>query len=242
MFAKSLNKKNIYLDNMANSNEIVAYYMVFMNYYSALELKKYETGIFRFSNVNENYEVPENTPRDIGKFLKIWHSMGGKYCKFSNIQEHQALKLESYLHITSPNRRLVDMVNMIQFQEKTGMFTMSEMAKEFYEKWVSDESLKYINESMRSIRKVESDCKLLHKCSTDGTLTKTSICGYIFDKLHRNDELFQYIVYLPSLKMTHRITTTENLENLSQYNFKIYIFMDEIRLKQKIRLLLVKNN
>ena len=131
---------------------------------------------------------------------------------------------------------------MIQFQEKTGLFSMSDMAKEFYEKWVSDESIKYINESMRSIRKVESDCKLLHKCSTNGTLTKTSINGYVFDKLHRNDELFQYIVYLPSLKMTHRITTTENLENLSQYNFKIYIFMDEIRLKQKIRLLLVKNN
>ena len=73
-------------------------------------------------------------------------------------------------------------------------------------------------------------------------LTKKEIQGYIFDKLIRNDNLFQYIVYIPSLKMTNRFTTTENLENLSTHTFKIFIFMDEIHLKQKIRLLLTKDN
>ena len=233
-----LNKTKKYLDSVSNSNEIVAYYMVFMNYITALEMKKYETGIYRFSNFNENYEAPKEATKEIKKFLKIWHSMGGKYCKFQNIQEHQMLNLDSYLHITSPNRRLVDMINMIIIQENLGLMQPTEKSKKFYDKWTSDEMIEYINNTMRSIRKVQSDCKLLHVCSTEKRLTKQPLRGYIFDKLLRNDDLFQYIVYLPEIKMTNRITTTRDLKNLSSYNFKIYIFMDEIRLKQKIRLLI----
>ena len=79
----------------------------------------------------------------------------------------------------------------------------------------------------------------LNICYKDKNLTKNIIKGYIFDKLHRNDNLYQYIVYIPNLKMTNRLVTTKDLNNLENYNFKIYIFMDEIHLKQKIRLLLV---
>ena len=149
------------------------------------------------------------------------------------------LKLESYLHITSPNRRLVDMLNMIVFQDVMGIVSFTDTSRAFYNKWVTNESIEYINNSMKSIRKVQSDCKLLNICYKDTRLTKKEIQGYIFDKLVRNDNLFQYIVYIPSLKMTNRFTTTENLENLSTHKFKIYIFMDEIHLKQKIRLLLI---
>jgi hypothetical protein len=37
--------------------------------------------------------------------------------------------------------------------------------------------------------------------------------------------------------MINRVITMDNLKNLSEYNFQIYIFMDEIKLKQKIRIL-----
>ena len=63
--------------------------------------------------------------------------------------------------------------------------------------------------------------------------------GFVFDKIQRNDELYQYLVYIPEIKMINRIITMDNLKNLSEYNFQIYIFMDEIKLKQKIRILLV---
>lgn len=36
--------------------------------------------------------------------------------------------------------------------------------------------------------------------------------------------------------MTNRLVRTLDLNNLKSYNFKIYIFMYEILLKQKIRL------
>ena len=34
---------------------------------------------------NKEYDAPNDAPKPIKKFLKIWHSTGGKYCKFENI-------------------------------------------------------------------------------------------------------------------------------------------------------------
>jgi len=237
--AQKMNKKKIYLDSLMNSHELVSYFMILMNYLTAKKMMEYKKGVYRFTRTNVEYDVPSETPKDIGRFLKIWHSMGGKYCKFNESNTHEMLNLESYLHITSPNRRLVDLLNMIIFQDLMGIVKFTEKSKHFYNKWSTDESIEYINDTMKSIRKVQSNCKLLNICYNDPRLTKKKIEGYIFDKLIRNDNLYQYIVYLPSLKMTNRFTTTEDLDNLSLHNFKVYIFMDEIRLKQKIRLLLI---
>lgn len=233
---KKMNKKKIYLDSVVNSGEIVSYYMVLMNYLSALQLGKFKTGIYRFAKENKDYEAPENIIKDVKKFLKIWNSMGGKYCKYDDVSAHEMLKLESYLHITSPNRRLVDMLNMIVFQDKLGIMKISDKAQQFYDKWLK--SMDYINDTMRSIRKVQNDCSLLNLCSKNKELTKKVLNGFVFDKIQRNDKLFQYLVYLPEIKMTNRVTTMDDLINLSEYQFKIYIFMDEIKLKQKIRILL----
>lgn len=232
---QKMNKKKIYLESVSSSSEIVSYYMVLMNYLSALQLGKFKTGIYRFAKENKDYEAPDNINNDVKKFLTIWNSTGGKYCKYEDVSAHEMLKLESYLHITSPNRRLVDMLNMIVFQDKLGIMKISDKAREFYDKWL--ESMDYINDAMRSIRKVQNDCSLLNLCSTNKELTKKSLKGFVFDKIQRNDELYQYLVYIPEIKMINRVTTAEDLINLSEYNFQIYIFMDEIKLKQKIRIL-----
>ena len=232
---QKMNKKKIYLDSVSSSSEIVSYYMVLMNYLSALQLGKFKSGIYRFAKENKDYEAPDNINNDVKKFLTIWNSTGGKYCKYEDVSAHEMLKLESYLHITSPNRRLVDMLNMIVFQDKLGIMKITEKSREFYDKWL--ESMDYINDTMRSIRKVQNDCSLLNLCSTNKELTKKSLKGFVFDKIQRNDELYQYLVYIPEIKMINRVTTMDNLKNLSEYNFQIYIFMDEIKLKQKIRIL-----
>lgn len=235
---QKMNKKKIYLDSVVSSSEIVSYYMVLMNYLSALQLGKFKTGIYRFAKENKDYEAPDNINKDVTKFLTIWNSKGGKYCKYEDVSAHEMLKLESYLHITSPNRRLVDMLNMIVFQDKLGIMKISDKARKFYDKWL--ESMDYINDSMRSIRKVQNDCSLLNLCSTNKELTKRKMNGFVFDKIQRNNKLFQYSVYLPEINMVNRITIAEELINLSKYQFQIYIFMDEIKLKQKIRILYVE--
>ena len=56
-----------------------------------------------------------------------------------------------------------------------------------------------------------------------------------FDKITRNDALYQYMVYLPELNMTNRFTSRHNKTNMTKQKFKIYVFTDQVSLKRKIR-------
>jgi hypothetical protein len=60
--------------------------------------------------------------------------------------------------------------------------------------------------------------------------------GYMFDKIVRNDKLFQYIVFLPELKLSSRITLREDINNFESRKFRLYLFNDEESFKKKIRL------
>tara|TARA_B110000444_G_scaffold238370_1_gene251893 strand:- start:59 stop:712 length:654 start_codon:yes stop_codon:yes gene_type:complete len=210
--------------------------MILMNYYSARELKSKRTGIFRSAKLNKSYQPPDIVPDEVGKFLKIWHSFGGKYTKYEKMESHDMLDFDAYVHITSPIRRLPDFLNILKLQDVLGLVKLEGEALDFYNKWTSDKSIDYINQTMRSIRRVQNECNLLNMCQEDETITKKIYRGYIFDKIKRNDALYQYMVYLPEIKMTNRITTRHDMNLNSSYEFKIYVFRDEARLKHKIRL------
>jgi hypothetical protein len=64
--------------------------------------------------------------------------------------------------------------------------------------------------------------------------------GYIFDKICRNDALYQYIVFLPELKLTSRITLRDNLANFDCRKFKMFLFNNEEKFKRKIRLHMIE--
>ena len=92
---------------------------------------------------------------------------------------------------------------------------------------------------MRSIRKVQNDCSLLNICSANKEVLNKIYDGYLFDKLERNDLLWQYMVYLPELNMVNRFTSRYEKANFTKQRFKIYIFIDSNNLKQKIRVGLI---
>jgi exoribonuclease R len=146
------------------------------------------------------------------------------------------LDFDAYVHITSPIRRLPDLLNILKLQDVLGLVKLEGNGLDFYNKWTSDKSIDYINQTMRSIRRVQNECSLLSMCQEDASITKKIYRGYIFDKIVRNDALYQYMVYLPEIKMTNRITSRHNIDLNSSYQFKIYVFRDEARLKHKIRL------
>jgi exoribonuclease R len=233
---KELNKRHKYVDNITTTHDMIAYMMILMNYYSATVLKEHETGIYRSAKLNQTYKPPESVPDEVSKFLKIWHSFGGKYTKYENMESHDMLDFDAYVHITSPIRRLPDLLNILKLQDVLGLVKLQEQALEFYNKWTSEKSIEYINRTMRAIRRVQNECSLLSMCQKDESITKKIYIGYIFDKIIRNDALYQYMVHLPEIKMTNRITSRHNMDLNSSYEFKIYVFRDEARLKHKIRL------
>ena len=205
-----------------------------MNFLSAKEMQKRKIGLYRAVVTRAPQKISSTLPADVKKFLKGWLSSGGKYVDYEHIEGHALLSLEAYVHITSPIRRLIDLLNIMNLQDNLGLCPYSPPALQFYTNWAS--SLEYINTTMRSIRKVQNDSSLLHMCVSSPECLDKIYKGFVFERIERNDGLYQYLVYLSELKMMNRITIRHCLKNKKFYDFRIYLFMDEDRLKQKIRL------
>jgi len=234
---KTLSKKLRYMSNVKNSHDLVCYLMILMNFHCANELLRNKNGIFRSTIMKRGVDIPEHVPDEVSKHIKIWNSASGQYIDGSEIDantRHELLDVDAYIHITSPIRRLVDLLNIIKFQQNKGMVALSDNAAKFYDNWIGE--LEYINVTMRAIRKIQCDCSLLDLCINKPETMEKMYDGYSFDKIVRNDGLFQYIVYLPELKLASRITLRENIENFQKCKFKLYLFMDEDNFKKKIRL------
>lgn len=246
---QNLSTKFKYICNIKDSHDVVTYLMILMNYQCAMELLKHNTGIFRSaigkpsSKNSSDATMPSHLPNEVINFVKLWNSTAGQYVDGSEISNgqqtprHEILDMEAYIHITSPIRRLVDLLNMVQFQKVLDLMPLSEKVNEFYNKWLND--LEYINTTMRCIRKIQIDCSLLDLCNNKPELLNKEYDGYIFDKIVRHDGLYQYIVFLPELKMNSRITIRENMENYDMRKFQLYLFNNEEKFKKKIRLQLL---
>ena len=243
---KQMSTKYKYINNIRDSHDVVCYLMILMNYHCAQELLKSHNGVFRSTIIKKNISLPDSLPEDVNNFIKIWNSASAQYVDLNAISisdfdkdklRHDILEMDAYIHITSPIRRLVDLLNMIKIQQNNSMLSLSSDALDFYNKWIGE--LDYINVTMRAIRKVQNDCSLLDICfNKPETLNKT-YDGYCFDKLVRNDGLYQYIVFLPELKLSTRISMRDNLENYEKRQYKLYVFNNEEKFKRKIRLQLV---
>lgn len=232
--------KNIkIISTIKDSHDLINYLMVFMNSTCAEKMLDFKQGIYRSLTLNNMREIPENVPEDVTKFLKLWNCSSGQYSTFSEQQGHILVRegVESYIHITSPIRRLVDLLNSIKFQKLMGICNFSSDADDFYTKW--ENRLEYINTTMRAIRKVQNDCTILNMVTTKPEMLTNSYEGYVFDKIRRNDGLYQYIVYLHRLKILSRITARNDLENYECVSFRIFVFNDETSLKRKIRLQII---
>lgn len=239
---QGFSKNYKYINSVKNSHDMVSYLMILMNYHCAKKLMEYRVGVFRATVMKRapNASVPDSLPEEVGKFIKIWSNTAGQYVDGSSIHinesdmRHELLDLDAYVHITSPIRRLVDLLNMIKLQSVLNTITLTNEASQFYDKWLNE--MEYINTTMRSIRKVQMDCSLLDLCYNDPATLNAIYDGYLFDKVMRNDGLYQYMVYLPNIKMTSKLTLREEYDNYTCQQFKLFLFNDEDRFKKKIRL------
>jgi exoribonuclease R len=246
---RRLSKKYKYISSVRNSHELVSYLMVFMNHHCAKELLLKRVGIFRSAIVKDTgaavlANADFNDNEDVAKFIKIWNSSCGQYIDISSLGDnintvikHDLLEIDAYVHITSPIRRLVDLLNIIQLQDISGLIQLSNNASEFYNNWI--QKIDYINTTTRAIKKVQTDSLLLDLCYNNPELLDKEYEGYCFDKLVRSDGLFQFIVFLPELKMASRITTRENMVNFDKRMYKLFLFKNEDRFRKKIRIQII---
>jgi exoribonuclease R len=245
----SQNKKYKYISSVKNSHDLVTYLMILMNHYSAKTLLTYHVGIFRSTIAKTmptcEAQLDHNLNEDIKKFVSIWNSEGSHYIDLSLNQKtisdsdssslkHSDLGLDAYVHITSPIRRIVDLLNIIQLQKVLNLTILSEKATLFLDSWL--QRLDYINVTTRAIKRIQNDCTLLDTCFNNPVILERLHDGYCFDKIVRADGLYQYVVYLPELKLTTRVTIRESIENFEKRQWKLFVFNNEAKSKRKIRL------
>jgi exoribonuclease R len=225
-----------YIKSVSDSHDVVAFLMILMNYESAKIMLKYKTGIYRNLKMKEMITPSSNVPDEILNFVKIWQCSCGSYNIYNENNSHELIGGESkaYIHITSPIRRLVDLLNIVKIQEIFNYITVNDNLKQFYDNWINN--LEYINTSMRAIRRVQIDCSILDMCTKNTKMLETEYQGYLFDKVIRDNKFNQYTVYLPELKIISRINLKEDVNDYSHKRFKIYLINDEATLKKKIRL------
>ena len=237
---KELSIEYKYIHNLCDSHELVCYLMIFMNFQCANHLIKYKTGIFRSTIIKNNSNIiPDIIPNEVSNYIKNYNSTSGQYIDGSKIVnvKHELLNLDAYMHITSPIRRLVDLLNMIKFQHIFNTTNLSEKANIFYDKWLNE--LEYINITIKSIKKVQNECLLLELCHNDPSMLEKEYDGYLFNKIEKNAKLFQYVVFLPNLQFFSKITLSEDYENYSNKKIRLFLFNNEDKFKRKIRMHLI---
>lgn len=213
--------------DIKNSHELVAFWMIQMNSVSANILKK---GIFRSSAA-------------IKGLNPLWQQYTGNYILVDENNEkiniaHESLGLENYLHITSPIRRLVDIMNQTLLIKQLGIYISPE-ADAFIETRLKKIGL--LNLQMKAITKVQCDCELVYKCFTNPEIVKNNYKGIICEKNKDLDnDYFHYLIYLEDISLMTRMKCKENLEEGTTHLFNIFLFEDEDKIQKKIRLQMVK--
>lgn len=244
-FTHFLSKQYKYMSHIKSSHDLISYYMILMNYECSKFMAEYKNGIYRSVNTkSENpisipKDMPTDLPKDVSNFIKIWNCSSSQYMLYDNNLSHALIGngLDTYLHITSPIRRLVDLLNIMKIQENLNIIQFKKTSTIFYSYWES--KLDYINTTMRSIRKIQNDCYLLDLCIKKPEIMNDIYEGYLFDKIKRNDGLYKYMVYLPFYNMVSSIILKTSLVNYNKVSFKLYLFTNEATFKRKIRLQLI---
>jgi hypothetical protein len=199
------------LFNMKKANDLISKVMILFNTNCAYTMKHYQLGIYK-NVTNHSYDFMKNQSSD-----------------------YELYKDDvNYMHITSPIRRLVDILNMYQLSVSERLFQFSENASLFYSKWLGQ--VDYINLCFKSIKKVQNKCKILSVFDNE----KHNVYkGYVYDKIVRSDMKYKYQVYLYELNLIYDLTIIDELTEGSDYSFKLYVFHDESKLRNKVKIQLM---
>ncbi len=209
-----------------DSHQIVEYWMCQMNLAVGQELDAHGMGIFRQAELGELIDPPPTCPSNVAQTLQLIHSASSYYVRKipgSAPITHSILNVESYLHVTSPIRRLVDIVNMGLFQQNICGIEFKNLN---FALACTDELVEKINIQSRSIRQVQNKCNALHALTT---------------RPDQNEilETWAYLngqVYIPKYKIFVSPANMPQSSNpYTKYNVKLYLFENADTLYKKAK-------
>ena len=231
-----------YVDQVNNSHDVVEFCMILMNYECSKILKEKRKGIFRTATKKEiNLASEAAIEACIAGDLKyILQGTVGAYCAIEDLKPHEIIAggVSSYIHITSPIRRIVDCINMLEIMSDNYVF--SKEADLFKEKWMAN--LAQINANTKAIRHLQNDMALLniYEKNTNKDQIYSGVIWGVPPPHDGNGDgaepLYKYRVYIYYIKLLTNVYSTKKVENYTTMNFTIHLFLDEVNMTKKIRL------
>jgi exoribonuclease R len=227
--------------------------MIYMNHWAAVKLSGYGVGVFRGTTgesamklpLSDQSELPSQYATslpfsaDVMRVIMAWSKdSAGSYASYcGDVRSHGTLNLSAYTHITSPIRRIVDLVNQMLFFKSAGFVKQfSEGSTAFLDKWTG--SLELINKNVKLIRRTQMDCELLQRCKDIDVVGK-QFNGVIIDYCKVDYEFYEYTVYLEELKLLAKVRSADLMGVHSVATFSMFMFDDEDKLYKKVRLQMV---
>ena len=211
--------------NVGDTHELIEFWMIYMNSRCGECLANVNDGIFRTATITEN------STNKLRQIIRNWNDVNCKYSTyFEGDISHQVLKIDAYVHITSPIRRLVDLLNQTMFIQRMGMAEVTQSASDFIGKW--KQKIETINKKTKSIRKTQNECELMTLPSETFDREHN---GVVFGKKLLDNDIYQYSIYVENLKMFGKAKAQLDLPEYSDVKLKIYYFGDEYDSKRKIK-------
>ena len=226
-------------NNIIDSHDVVSYWMKYMNIQIANVLYCKKTGVFRVATKGENVNI-DSKNNETKNMLEQWKYISSSYQLFSEKQNmfHELLE-NKYVHITSPIRRQVDLINQIYFYKYYFKHKIGKETEQFLTDF--EDNIDRMNIDMKSIKKIQMECELLYFCNKNEDLMNEIYDGFVFNESNDDDNVFQYNVYIKTLNKMSFFKTEKKLIEDSIYRFKLFLFDKENSGYKKIRLSLVDN-
>ena len=212
------------LNSIDDSHDVVAYLMILMNSYCAQVLSGMKTGLFRKANPIEDVRLPE----DLLPLKHIVCNRASHYVAYSSIVN------SPYCHITSPMRRLPDLINMII------------LTKDLYPSNRCSKFDRILNNSISNVETIDRLCKaakrigeeanLLHDVHQGNINLDRSYEAVVIEQIDQNPN--KYNVYVPELARWFKVKTTRTLQLFQKARCSIVSFDNADTSVKKVRLCL----
>lgn len=230
-----------YVSIVKDSQSAISYMMILANHLCCNNLVKNKNGIFRNIKINNYINIPEHVPLRVKTFIKMWNSSNGQYVRYDKLYVDKIEPLYPYIRVTSPMRRVTDIINMFEIQMNDSLIKISANAKEFYLRWTDESMLTYINTTHRCVRRIKWNSNFVSTCIKTPDILNKNYHGYSFDGVTRNDGLYQYMIYFPEIEYLSKYTTQYELGEYACNQFKLNIFYDSKNQRNKVMISIVIN-
>jgi len=214
------------LASVNDSHDVVAYLMILMNSYCGKFLKSLDNGIFRQANPIEDLTLPEG-------LQQLKHIVCNRASKYICSNE---VRGKPYVHITSPMRRLPDLINMMIISHYLLPNSEYEVFKQFIESSLS--RIEQIDALCKAAKKIGDESTMLHMLYTHQINTNRQYEGIIIERLCESDNIFS--IFIEEIGRWFRVKSNLNLYKFQVIKCRLVLFENATTCNRKLRICLVK--